>query len=295
MIMMPRRALIIICALLAVACAPVSADLILNPVLVHNLTSYDFEGPSLSYSVGDSGYTVSEVRVMKINPGTTVQITVIRASGSATVGQFSYQSADLLTSHMGLSLGSGNASWDQFAPIKLNAAFRICYADNTTDSTSGLAMSDIPPFNQEDEKVAYCPISHISSDPITGIIISSGSSVHLRVSVAPYENVQSSVSNYGHAASGGYLADLISFAANVWDVVLFAISIFKFIFVDHFFAVLTLYESVILAYSAHSSRNIVIFARRVVKYNERFFTIFFKFVFGIANFLYSVIRSINPL
>jgi hypothetical protein len=275
---------------------PVSAEIVTNPVLVSGLENYDITGTTLSYGVTDHpGYAISELRVSKIAPDHPVFITLVQASGNTITGQFCYESVDLLTARMNLTLGSSRVSWTQLAPAKLNSHFRVCYADDTNSTLSGLAMTDLPPFNQGEDKIAFFAVPYTSSDPIVAVTVTSSDTITLRVTVAPSENVASSVSSYSKASSGGFLSDMISFVAEVWSVITLAISVFKFIFVDHFLAILALYESVLIAYAAHSSRNIIAFARLMVRYNERLFTVFFKFVFGLVTFFYNIIRAVKPI
>lgn len=278
--------------------SPASAAIITNPVLVHDLENYDFEGSHLTYDVSDQpGSAISEFRVSKIEPDIPVEFTFVQASGNAISGRFCYERVDRLSNRMNLALGSAHVSWIQFAPIKFNSHFRVCYADDTNTSLSGFAMTDIPPFNQEEDKIAFFAVPYTSSDPIVAVTATSDYSINLRVTVAPSENVASSVASYSKASgtSGGFLSDMISFVAEVWSVIMLTISVFKFIFVDHFLAILALYESILIAYAAHSSRNLIAFARMMVRYNERLFTIFFKFVFGLVNFFYNIIRALKPI
>lgn len=273
---------------------PVSAIALNN---LGNMESQTLEvtGSDLYVDVSEcgSGDAILDIYVYDVSPGSTVSLTLSRPNGDAWTGSYGHVISGLTGSET-YSLGSSSFSREYLCIIPSASMFWIGYASDPDNDTRGIALADLRAYSSPSD-ACYVPVSYISSLPITGIRLSTdtGSEIRVVVHYASLSAVQSHI--LGPMSWLDYLNFILSFVGQVWEIFLFCVSLFKFIFVDNFFAVLTLYESVILAYSAHSSRNIVIFVRRVVRYNVSFFTILLQFIFGVANFIYSIIRSINPL
>lgn len=293
--MRPIPLLILLC-LIALPCAG-SATIVPNPGTISGYQTVEISGSSLAVDVTqiDSDAAISNIYVYGVAPGTTVNFSVSRAGGSYS-GSYLYQDAGV-NANLSLSLGDSSASWEQLSIIKLNAAFCIRYATNSTAASEGIVLSDVPPFNQEQGKYAYLKIPYISNYPITRIQLSTdtGDEVKLVVRYNEAADVAEYVDKYSDAVNVDYLGQLIDFVTSVIGTLAALILIFKFIFLDHFAAVVILYESVMLGYAASQSNGLIPFTQKFVRYNVGFFTILMKFIAFVLDFFYKLIQAIKPI
>lgn len=291
-----RTAIIGAFLLLVLIASPAAAEVVLNNGGVPGSQTIEISGSDLNVDVSELGsYGIVDAYFHEVSPGTTVTVTLSRPNGDTWTGSYGHIVTGV-TGNVSYSLGpSPVTSHEYFALFPGDCIFWIGYASDLDAKTSGIALIDIPSHASD---ACYVPVPSINTLPITRIQATTDTGDEIRI-VAHYAATSAVTGHIDHGAgqktAGEYLSSLLDFVGAVWGVIMFSVTVFKFIFIDNFFAVLTLYESVVLAYSAHKARDIVVFARNVVRYNERFFTIIFKFIFGLASFLYSVIRSINPL
>ncbi|MFA7073535.1 MAG: hypothetical protein WC138_13650 [Methanoculleus sp.] len=264
-----------------------------NPLLIDGNEEIIVEGPAVDLDLLDLGpdLAISDIFVYGVAPDTTVSIRVGRP-GETYPGSFRYR-PDGLYSNMTLSLGDGTASWRQLSPVKLNAAFCIRYA--STNATSGIALSDVPPWNQN--YLAYQAVPDISTAPLTSVSLSTDNNDQIRVRIR-YNSIPaigSCVENYGNSTSTDYVGLIVGFFTSIVGIVSTLIAVFKFVFVDHFVAVVVLYESVLIGYAASHSRSLVQFTKKFVKSNEYLFTLLLKFTAFVLDSLYKLIQAVKPI
>ncbi|QSZ66419.1 hypothetical protein RJ40_02355 [Methanofollis aquaemaris] len=284
----------------AFAClvAPGSA-IVLNNLGVAGSQTIEVSGSDLDIDVIEvaSGSAIIEAYVYDVSPGTTVSVTLSRPNGDIWTGSYSHSVLGIMgtTGNVTYTLGSSSSSHEYLRIFPADSMFWIGYASDPDAETSGVALADLP---SDPSEACYVQIPYINHLPITRIHLSTGSSDEIRA-VVHYSSA-SAVSDHIDQGSDttsamDWLSQLLSFAGEVWSVIWVVISVFKFIFLDHFLAVLALYESVLIAYAASHSRDIIAFSRKMVRYNERLFTIFFKFIFGIVTLFYNIIRALKPI
>jgi len=281
-------ALGVLLALLTVPAA--AAEVVPNPLLIDGNEEITIEGTAVQIDTLQIGpnLVISDIFVYGVAPGTTVSITVGRP-GETYTGSFQYV-PDGVYSNMSLVLGDGVASWRQLSPVKLNAAFCIRYA--TTNTSSGIVLSDVPPFNQNN--LAYCAVPGISSAPLTSVSVSADNDdqITVRVRYNAISAVGSGVDSYGKS---DYVGQITGFFLSISVIIFTLLAVFKFIFLDHFLAVIVLYESVLIGYTASNSRSLIQFTQKFVKANERLFTIILKFIAFVLDSLYKLIQAVKPI
>jgi hypothetical protein len=171
------------------------------------------------------------------------------------------------------------------------------YATNTDANTAGLVLSNVPPFDQDQARYAYLPIPYIDTLPITRIhaTTDTGDEIKLVVRYNEASAVGSSIVNYGTATQTNFLAQLLEVVGGFLTVILTLFAVFKFVFLDHFVAVLVLFESVTIAYAASQSRGFIPFIQKFWRYNEGLVTFLLKFMSYVLDFFYRIIQALKPI
>lgn len=286
--------LILVCVLLV---SPASAEIVPNPGIISGYQEITISGSALEVDLTQIGSdkAISNIYVHGVSPGATVNFAILGSGGSYS-GSYSYQ-GDGINSNISLTLGNAAVSWEELSLIKMGASFCIRYATDSNTSSEGLVLSNVPPFDQDQDKYAYLAIPHISSCPVTGIQLytSTGDEVELTVRYNDAADVVKYIDTYSDAVTYDYLGQLIDFVVYAMGALTTLILIFKFIFLDHFGAVVILYESVLIGYAASQSNGLIPFVRKFVRYNESFFTIVQKFITFVLDFFYKLIQAIKPL
>lgn len=97
---------------------------------------------------------------------------------------------------------------------------------------------------------------------------------------------------------GGSIEDLLSFLGRVWGLMgsIFAVLvIFEYIFVEHFFEVIVLYEIILLSYSAAKSRDFVTFSKKFIKANTALFDFLILLVQRLVSIITQIIQALKPI
>lgn len=303
---MTSREVLPLLLLLLLLIAPTTGAIIPNPVGIKGNEEITVEGTAVTIDTLEIGpdLAISDIFVYGVAPGTTVHITVGRP-GETYTGSFSYQSSGAFSemSNMTLALGDGHAFWRQLAVVKFGASFCIRYANNTDAGTTGIALSDVPPWHQD--YLAYQPVPWIASAPLTSVSVSTdnGDPITVRVRYNSVSEIEPCVENYGkNLPPGGLLGSAIDFVTLLTDffvmvlsIVTILIAVFKYVFVDHFIAVVVLYESILIGYTASNSRSLVQFVSKFVKSNERLFAVILKFISFVLDSLYKMVQAVKPI
>lgn len=276
---------------------PSSALIEPNPGAISGNQEIELSGSSVDVDLSQVGsqYAVSNAYVYGVSPGTTVSLSISRPGGSWT-GSYRYLHSGV-TSNLSVTLDGATATWEALSPVALGNSFCLRYATNTDANTAGLVLSNVPPFDQDQARYAYLPIPYIDTLPITRIhaTTDTGDEIKLVVRYNKASDVGSSIVNYGTATQTNFLAQLLEVVGGFLTVILTLFAVFKFVFLDHFVAVLVLFESVTIAYAASQSRGFIPFIQKFWRYNEGLVTFLLKFMSYVLDFFYRIIQAIKPI
>lgn len=276
---------------------PSSALIEPNPGAISGNQEIELSGSSVDVDLSQVGsqYAVSNAYVYGVSPGTTVSLSISRPGGSWT-GSYRYLHSGV-TSNLSVTLDGATATWEALSPVALGNSFCLRYATNTDANTAGLVLSNVPPFDQDQARYAYLPIPYIDTLPITRIhaTTDTGDEIKLVVRYNKASDVGSSIVNYGTATQTNFLAQLLEVVGGFLTVILTLFAVFKFVFLDHFVAVLILFESVTIAYAASQSRGFIPFIQKFWRYNEGLVTFLLKFMSYVLDFFYRIIQAIKPI
>jgi len=288
-------AVLLLVALLLIP--PSSALIEPNPGAISGYQEIEISGSSVDVDLSQVGsqYAVSNAYVYGVSPGTTVSLTISRP-GESWTGSYRYLHSGV-TSNLSVTLEGTTATWGALSPVALGNSFCLRYATDTDANTAGLVLSNVPPFDQDQARYAYLPIPYIDTLPITRIhaTTDTGDEIKLVVRYNEASAVGSSIVNYGTATQTNFLAQLLEVVGGFLTVILTLFTVFKFVFLDHFVAVLVLFESVTIAYAASQSRGFIPFIQKFWRYNEGLVTFLLKFMSYVLDFFYRIIQALKPI
>jgi hypothetical protein len=295
----------LILLVLALLIAPGAAATLTPLGIAISDTSVRIEGSDLSVDLAEiaPGTGATSIGVYGIRPGRTAQIRLYQGDHLACTGSASYEDAGLWGSHanISLALGGSSVSWEELAPIGHQSAVMLRYGMSATDDgairSTGLLLSDIPPFGQSQDQYAYQEVAGIISSPVTRIevISSDGGELRLLAYYAPAEELATALIGRSNPENKDFIGKLSSFVFSVLDIIMTGIGVFKFIFIDHFFAVIVLYESIALAYAASQSRSIIPFFQKFTAYNKGLIYFLMRVVQFVMDFFYKIIQALKPV
>lgn len=263
------------------------------------------EGPDLSVDVAEiaPGNAVTQISVYGIRPDRTAQIMLYQGNRLTCSGTASYVDAGYCGSHanISLALGGSSVSWEELAPLGHKSAVMIRYGMSATDAgdliSTGILLSDTPPFGQSQDQYAYQEITGIVQSPITRVevVSSDGEDLRLYVLHAPADELATALNGRSDPGQKDFVGKISSFVFSVLDIIMTGIAVFKFVFVDHFFAVIVLYESIALAYAASQSRGIIPFFQKFARYNRGLIYFLMKAIGFVMEFFYRIIQALKPV
>ena len=281
----------LILSLFFILVSPASAGISLNTAGVVGSQTIEMSGSNLDVDLSEigSGYGILEIYVHEVSPGTTVSFTLSRSNGETWSGSYQHTVSGI-TGNVTRHFGDLFASQEYVAIIPVDNSFWIGYASDSDADTEGIALADV---GSDPSDALYIPISYINSLPITRIQLSTDTGDDIRI-FAHYASV-SAVSGHISEGSSSWLDQLLEAVGGFLIVIMVLFAAFKFIFLDHFVAVVVLFESVLISYAAANSSGLIPFTQKFVRYNERFFTIILKFIMFIMDFFYKIIQAIKPI
>lgn len=281
--------------LLAIVVSPASAEITLINGGVLGSQTIEISGSALDVDVAEIGpYGIIDAYIYEVSPGTTVMVTLSRPNGDTWTGSYGHRISGV-TGNVSYSLGSSVTSREYLAIIPADCMFWVGYAADSVSETSGIALIDLPSHSSD---ACYVQVPYIDSLPITKIHLSTDNGDEIRI-VAHYAKT-SAVSEHvnqdlNQKSWTEYLSQLLEIATGFLTAILVLFAVFKFVFLDHFVAVLVLFESVTIAYAASQSRGFIPFIQKFWRYNEGLVTFLLKFMSYVLDFFYRIIQALKPI
>lgn len=277
--------------LLSILAYPASADITLNSAGVAGSQTLEMSGSNLDVDVSEIGlgYGIVEIYIHEVSPGTNVSFTLSRSNGETWSGSYQHTISGI-TGNVTRHFGDLSASQEYVAVIPVDNSFWIGYASDLDANTEGIALADV---GSHPSDALYLPILYIDSLPITRIQLSTDTGDEIRI-FAHYASA-SAISQHINDGSTPWLDQLLEATDGFLVIVLTLFAAFKFVFLDHFLAIIVLFESITLAYAASQSNGFIPFVQKFWRYNEAFIFFILKFMSYIVNFFYRIIQAIKPI
>lgn len=101
--------------------------------------------------------------------------------------------------------------------------------------------------------------------------------------------------SYNEEYGSGNLIDALWRIWGLMGSVFTVLAILEYIFVEHFFEVLVLYEVILLSYSAAKSRDFVTFSKKFIKANTALFDFLILLVERLISIITNIINALKPV
>lgn len=243
---------------------------------------------------------ISEVTIFGINPG-TYTLVFSQANGHIHTGSIIHESSGLLGSsgNWTLMLDGYSHSWTGLNLQVLGEMYIATYAQDIDTGQKGLIIVDgwigntIIGTVTGQYNCVFSPDSSLAAYPVTQFEMYGTDEFTVTIGYGDYESVSEEISNEDISV-WSWVGNITGFVGNIGNILFISIGIFKFIFVDHFFSIVVLYESVAMAYSASKSRDIFTFVKRFVRMNKALFEIIIGFISVIISIFHRIIDALKP-
>lgn len=287
-----------------------------NPMWNDKEQYIEISGTSFAYNADEYGQIITGVSFY-IDPDETVNFDLTQSGGCNIPGYVQYLSAlnPLINITDGLSFGTTESQFNmkigtttknvsQFAAFgyRIGGEFYLKPVAESSghpglgQDTGHYGLLIRSPSLEHD--TAYQQVDTILNYPLIRISGNSNEEVKIRIYYTDSDQYVESVQEYMQKNPNSInfsFTGLWNFISSSIDVIYLIIQIFTFIFIDHFFAVVALFESVMIAYSAAQSRDIITFAKKVIQANKSFFEFIFGVFAAIVNLICKLITAISPL
>ena len=242
---------------------------------------------------------VSEIEFSGVKPG-TYDLILTQANGIVHTGQIIYESSGLLgtSGNWTLTLDGYSHSWSGLNVEPLGKLYIGTYAENIDTEEKGLILVDgwigntIIGTVTGEYNCVFSPVSTIEAYPITQVEIQGTDTFSVMISYGDYKTVSEEIGD-SDLSVWDWIGNLFSFVGNVGGILFAIMAAFKFIVVDHFFALVVLYESLIMAYAASNSRDIFTFCKKLFRYNKSLFTAILGFIQVVVDIFHRLIDALK--
>jgi hypothetical protein len=301
----PCKACLIVLVLLAlVLITPAAAGNFTNADTVNTgyvSDIYSESGTSIHYDLSADGYAVTQLQITVYHRPSKTDFTLYMLDGSTHAGSITYSNLTTLTCDITLILDGNNKHWTYFAPgfdripggVDLLNTYIGTYATNSDTGELGILLAEEWISLTNIDNYVFSPDSQVSTFPISAIDISASQEVKATITYAYIDTVQKNIKNENKSL-WEWIGQLFGFVGNVGEILFSVIAAFKFIVIDHWFALVVLYESVTMAYAASQSRDIFSFVRKFFRYNKALFEVILGFITIIIDIFHKLIDVLKP-
>lgn len=244
------------------------------------------------FDLTDQNQAITLITLDDIVPG-RIDFILTMGSGEQHTGYIEY-SRDLVTASYDIGLDGNTKEWSALDNF-LTKAYISTYATNQDTQTDGILLYESWFSNLANlENYVFSPDPYISYFPITKLEIHSENPIKTTVSYASTVYVQQNIAEgTGSLIFFDWIWQMINFVGKVFGIIPALLSVFYFLFVTHFFDIIVLYEIVIMAYTAHNSRDMISFMRKFVRYNVNFLNFWIGFVDKIIEIFFKIIQALK--
>jgi len=256
---------------------------------------YSESGTSIHYDLSADGYAVTLLQITVYHRPSTTDFTLYMLDGSTHAGSITYSNLTYLSCDITLTLDGNSEHWTYYAPggVDVLNTYLGTYATNSDTGELGILLAEEWITFTNIDNYVFSPDSQIATYPISAVDISASDEVKATITYAYIDTVQKNINNTD-LSLWEWVGQLFSFVGNIGVILFSLIAAFKFIVIDHWFALIVLYESVTMAYAASQSRDIFSFCRKVFRYNKALFEVVIGFINIIIDIFHKLIDALKP-
>ena len=295
----PCKACLIVLVLLAlVLITPAAAGNFTNADTVNTgyvSDIYSESGTSIHYDLSADGYAVTQLQITVYHRPSTTDFTLYMLNGGTHAGSITYSNLTYLSCDITLTLDGNNKYWTYYAPggVDVLNTYLGTYATNSDTGELGILLAEEWISLTGIDNYVFSPDPQVATYPISAIDISASEEVKATITYAKIDTVQKNIKN-DDLSIWEWIGQLFSFVSSIGEILFSVIAAFKFIVIDHWFALIVLYESVTAAYAASQSRDIFSFVRKFFRYNKALFEVILGLINVIINIFHKLIDALKP-
>lgn len=252
----------------------------------------------LSFDASEYDSAVTEITIYYINPNSRVDFVFTQWDNTDHSGYINY-TKDALSGTYEIDIDGYSKTWTGAElPIALGGKqYFSTYGRDLDTNEKGLILSevwigDIFTFSPN---AVFSPVSNIEQYPIKEIYFASTDQISI---IIRYQELDTAIDYITEGADNSnfltWIANLVSFIGEVIGIIWIFVDIFKFIFIDHFLEIITLYITITSAYCAGTSRDLMSFLKKWVGFQKKLIEALIGFIMAIINIFYMIINALIP-
>jgi len=257
---------------------------------------------SFTFDASEYNAGITSVRFSDCNPQ-RVDFVLYQGDGTPHTGYIQYNRTFPLSGSQILSLDGLSTNWS-FTDNLLANAYLTIYAVNDDTNAKGILLheqfKDVSVYYIE--HYVFSPIPDIVDNPITKVHFESEEPITFAVTYGDITTLRENLLQglgYEYAKPDQSLIvtayDLLDSFISSIPVVVMLLAMFKVIFLDHFFEVILIFESVVIAYSAATSRDFMSAGTKIVRYNRALFEAILGFLGWLVGIFHKILTAIGSL
>jgi len=294
----PCKAYLIFLLLVLVLITPAAAGNFTNADTVNTgyvSDIYSESGTSIHYDLSSDGFAVTQLQITVYHRPSTTDFTLYMLDGSTHFGSIAYTNLTYISCDISLTLDGNEKYWKYYAPggVDVLNTYIGTYATNSDTGELGILLAEEWISLTGIDNYVFSPDPQVATYPISSIDISASQEVKATITYAYIDTVQKNIKNE-NTSLWDWIGQLFGFVGNVGEILFSVIAAFKFIVIDHWFALVVLYESVTMAYAASQSRDIFSFVRKFFRYNKALFEVILGFITIIIDIFHKLIDVLKP-
>ena len=263
-----------------------------NALTLEPETYLSYTGSNLILDTRSMGKVIINAKI-HLDAGEQANLTIYY--GTETLqGYISYTRPNWWTSVITLKLGDKTVNLTDYDILGLEKCILLTYSFDEQNKTTAISLiyDDGSIFKKGIEQ----EIPSLEYTPIYRLDINANGEVKVVVGVASYQAYKEGweVTKQGGYPEIPYVTDLTNIITATYTLITGAFWYFKLIFVDNWLLTFALFESLLLAYSACTSRDIFQFYRRWIDAHIKLVEIMVGFVRVLVDIFSKVIQAIKP-
>jgi len=263
--------------------------------LAGDVTTFE-DVTNIDFDLSGEGSVFSQVEIFKINQPGVIEFTLTQGNGEVHSGLINYSVDEGFisnTCYFTLELNSDSKTWSGM-DVTPEKVFLTSYARDEDTQITGLLLSEVSLINfiLMDGKCVFTEVPDITEYPLVKLSLTSTAPISVGITYEDTKTVQGAMDNENINVLS-WIGRLLEFAGSALDIVFSLIYVFKLIFIDHFLSVIVLYESVIVAYTASNSKDLISFLKKFIKYNRSLIDAIVGFIESVISIFSKIIQSLK--
>ena len=256
-------------------------------------TYLSYTGQNIVIDATEFNKVIVEAKIY-LDTGEKANLTIYY--GTETLqGYIEYSRPNFFTSVITLKLGDKQVNLTDYDVLGLEKCILLTYSYNEQNKTTSISLiyDDGSIFKRGVEKA----IEDLEFKPIYRLDINANSEVRVSVGVASYQAYQEgweTTKNATQPVPIPYIGDITNIITGSYNLLSNIFWYFKLIFIDNGLLTFALFESLLLAYSAISSRDIFTFYRRWINAHVKLIEFVISVISKLIEIFSNIIQALKP-